>query len=136
MKIIMRSDRSHREANGQVAQHDQTTKMTDPQHRDDPVLAEIVRRLVAVYQPERVYLFGSHARGDTGPDSDYDILVVVPDDASLERRGGRLGYQALRGTATATDVVVMTRGYFDWMLGAAASLPATVVREGRTLYAA
>ena len=38
----------------------------------DPVLAEIVRRLAAAYQPERIYLFGSKARGDAGPDSDDD----------------------------------------------------------------
>ena len=103
---------------------------------EDPVLAEIVRRLVDAYEPERVYLFGSHARGDVGPDSDYDVLVLVPDNAPPERRRSRLGYEALWGTGTATDVVVMSRGYFDWMLGSAASLPATVVREGRTLYAA
>lgn len=49
--------------------------------QSDPVLAEIVRRLVEAYQPERIYLFGSVARGDAGPNSDYDLLVVVPDDA-------------------------------------------------------
>ena len=48
---------------------------------DDPALFEAVRRLVAAYQPERIYLFGSVARGDAGQDSDYDLLVVVPDDA-------------------------------------------------------
>src|SRR5260370_14031 len=53
---------------------------------DDPALAEVVRRLVAAYQPERVYLYGSVARGDAGPDSDYDLLVVVPDDAPAERQ--------------------------------------------------
>jgi predicted nucleotidyltransferase len=49
---------------------------------EDPALDEIVRRLVASYQPLEVYLFGSKARGDSGPDSDYDLLVVVPDDAT------------------------------------------------------
>jgi hypothetical protein len=48
---------------------------------EDPALDEIVRRLVASYQPLEVYLFGSKARGDSGPDSDYDLLVVVPNDA-------------------------------------------------------
>jgi predicted nucleotidyltransferase len=59
---------------------------------DDPALAEAVRRLVEAYQPECVYLFGSVARGDAGPDSDYDLLVVVPDDAPPERRRSRLAY--------------------------------------------
>ncbi len=43
----------------------------------DPILAEVVRRLLAAYQPEALYLFRSKARGDEGPDSDYDLLLVV-----------------------------------------------------------
>jgi predicted nucleotidyltransferase len=37
---------------------------------DDPAFAEAVRRLLVAYQPERIYLFGSVARGDADPDSD------------------------------------------------------------------
>jgi len=61
----------------------------------DPVLGEIVRRLVEAYQPERIYLFGSKARGDASPDSDYDLMVVVPNDAPTERRQSRLAYEQL-----------------------------------------
>ena len=50
---------------------------------DDPVLSEILHRLVKAFQPERIYLFGSKARSDAGPDSDYDLMIVVPDDAPL-----------------------------------------------------
>jgi predicted nucleotidyltransferase len=46
----------------------------------DAVLAEIVRRLIAEFQPERIYLFGSRARGDAGPDSDYDLLMSEDHD--------------------------------------------------------
>jgi len=42
-----------------------------------PTSREIVQRLVDACQPERIYLFGSRARGDGGADSDYDIMVVV-----------------------------------------------------------
>lgn len=80
---------------------------------NDPVLAEIVRRLLKAYEPQRIYLFGSKARGDAGPDSDYDLMVVVPDDASPERRRSRLAYQVLRGTGRAADVLVWTRTSFD-----------------------
>ena len=45
---------------------------------DDPILAEMVRRLTDAFAPERIYLFGSRARGDAGADSDYDLMVVVP----------------------------------------------------------
>jgi predicted nucleotidyltransferase len=74
---------------------------------DDQVLAEMVRRLREAFQPERIYLFGSKARGDTGPDSDYDLLIVVPDEATPEQKRSRLAYQALRGTRTAADVLVL-----------------------------
>lgn len=101
----------------------------------DPMLTEIVRRLVGAYEPERIYLFGSHARGEAGSDSDYDLLVVVSDDARPERKRSRLGYLALRGTGTAADVMVCTRRYFEERLHLKASLPATIAREGKLLYA-
>ncbi len=102
----------------------------------DPALAELVRRLVEAYRPERIYLFGSVARGDAGPDSDYDIMLIVGDDASPERLRSRLAYQALRGTGTAADVVVWPRSSFERRTRVVASLPATVSREGKLLYAA
>lgn len=102
--------------------------------KNDQTLTEIVRRLKDAFQPERIYLFGSKARGDTGPDSDYDLLIVVPDEASPERKRSRLAYQALRGTCTAADVLVWTKEAFDSRLHLPASLPAIVVREGKLLY--
>ena len=103
---------------------------------EDAVLAEVVRRLVEAYGPERIYLFGSKARGDAGPDSDYDLLVVVPDDAAPERRRSRLAYEVLRGTGTAADVLVCTHSYFERRRSLKASLPGTVLREGRLLHGA
>jgi predicted nucleotidyltransferase len=102
--------------------------------RKDAALAEIVRRLAKAYQPERIYLFGSKARGDAGPDSDYDLMIIVPDDASAERRRSRLAYEVLRGTGTAADVLVWLRSHFERRLHVVASLPATVSREGRLVY--
>ena len=68
----------------------------------DPKLAEVVRRLVKAYAPERIYLFGSVARGENRPDSDYDLMVIVPDEAPPERARSRLAYQALRGGYSAS----------------------------------
>lgn len=102
----------------------------------DQALAEIIRRLIEAYQPERIYLFGSRARGDTGMDSDYDLMVVVPDSAPPERQRGRLAYEVLRGTGTAADVLVWRRKAFESRLHLRASLPYTVTSEGRLLYAA
>ncbi len=102
----------------------------------DRKLDELVRRLRDAYVPERIYLFGSKARGDAGPDSDYDILIVVPNSATAEARGSKLGYQALRGTGIAADVVVCSHAYFEARSHLQASLPGTVLREGRLLHAA
>ena len=110
--------------------------MTDPMLDRDRKLRDVTERLILAYRPERIYLFGSMARGEAGPDSDYDLLVVVPDDAERERRGSRLAYVALRGTGIAADVLVSTRARFDARVHLLASLPATVLREGRLLHVA
>jgi predicted nucleotidyltransferase len=103
---------------------------------DDPMLAEIVRRLVAAYQPERIYLFGSKARGDAGPDSDYDLMILVPDEVPSPPQRSRKTYEALRGLGfgSAADVLVWTREEFEKRLHLRASLPSTILREGRLLF--
>ena len=104
--------------------------------QQDPRLAEVVRRLVAAYEPLRIYLFGSVARGEAGPDCDYDLMLIVTDDAPPDRRRSRVAYEALRGTGIAADVLVSTRSRFEQRARVVASLPATVLREGKLLYAA
>lgn len=67
-------------------------------------MAEITRRLVDYYHPDRIYLFGSAAHGDGGPDRDLDFCVVLPDDAprNLYLPGV---HRALWDVGTAADVV-------------------------------
>jgi len=103
---------------------------------EDTRFADLVRRLVDAYQPEEIYLFGSLARGDPRDDSDYDLLLIVPDDAAPHRKRSRLAYETLRGTGLAADVLVCTRSYFDARVHLKASLPGTVLREGRLVHAA
>ena len=66
---------------------------------DDPALREIVRRIADAYHPLRIYLFGSKARGTAGPDSDYDLLIVMRDDAPPELRSSKLAHKSLWGVA-------------------------------------
>jgi hypothetical protein len=120
---------------GQTMVNERTAIFKTPS-AGDPALSEVVRRLVEAYRPERIYLFGSVARGDAGPDSDYDILVVVRDDAPEERRRSRLAYEVLWGTGVAADVLVWSLGQFESRVHLASSLPATVIREGKLLHAA
>ena len=104
--------------------------------RDDPALEEVVRRLVGVYHPDRIYLFGSKARGDAGPDSDYDLMVVVPDETPPELRRSGEGYRAIWRLGAAADVLVYRKTTFDEQLHLKASLPSTILREGKLVYAA
>lgn len=103
---------------------------------DDRVLQVMVGRLVAAFQPDRIYLFGSKAREDSNTDSDYDLMIVVSDDAPPEKRRSRLAYQVLRGTRAAADVLVWTKTAFDKRLHIPSSLPSIIEREGKLLYAA
>lgn len=100
----------------------------------DETIDEITRRLVEYFHPERIYLFGSAARGDYGPDSDLDFCIVLPDNApkSLYRPQAR---KAIRGIGTAVDLIRLPASDFDSRgKHLAASLPASVLREGKLLY--
>jgi predicted nucleotidyltransferase len=81
-----------------------------PPSADDPVLGEVVRRLSEVYHPLQIYLFGSAARGDAGPDSDYDIMVVVPDDTPADLQRSRRGYPGDHGSPERETVHSGRRG--------------------------
>ncbi|HPT26673.1 MAG TPA: nucleotidyltransferase domain-containing protein [Bryobacteraceae bacterium] len=97
---------------------------------DSAALREMVRRLVEVYAPVRIYLFGSVARGEATADSDYDLMVLVPDEAVGERVNNRAGFRSVRGIGTPRDIFVMREGEFSRQLHLRASFPATVVRDG------
>ena len=101
----------------------------------EEAIPEITRRLVDYFSPERIYLFGSVARGDDGPDSDLDFLVVVPDDVDEAKLHPGAARMAVRGTGYPKDIVPWRLTDFEvraaWVK---TSLPATVVREGRVLY--
>lgn len=98
-------------------------------------IEEITKRLVEFYHPVRIYLFGSEARGDAGPDSDFDFCVVLPDDAPEGLFRDRSIHQRFRGLNASVDVVRLSFRDFDTRAAhVVASLRATVVREGRALY--
>lgn len=107
-----------------------------PARPEDPVLDEIVRRLVDAFHPDRIYLFGSRARGDSGPDSDYDHLVVVSASSDPPYRRAQTAQDVLWGVWVAADVLVLTKAEFEARRSLRTSLPATVLAEGKVLHAA
>jgi predicted nucleotidyltransferase len=72
---------------------------------DERVLAEIVRHIVEAAQPDKIILFGSAARGEMGPDSDIDLLVIKSGKFDHWRLLTKI-YRHLRGDLAAVDVVL------------------------------
>jgi predicted nucleotidyltransferase len=72
-----------------------------------PQLDEIIRRIVEVADPVRILMFGSAARGDMGPDSDIDLLIIV--EGPVDRRClSRKIYRRMLGVGQAVDIIVAT----------------------------
>lgn len=98
-------------------------------------IEEITQRLIDVYQPVRIYLFGSEARGASGPDSDLDFCVVLPDNAPENLYRDRTIHKHFWGLRTAVDVVRLSLTDFETRAAhVVASLPATIMREGTLVY--
>ncbi len=99
------------------------------------VLDEVVRRIVEVAQPERIILFGSAVRGEMGPNSDVDMLVVK---SNVTHRGHLTGdiYMNLIGVGQAVDVIVVTPEDIERYKDAIGLVIKPALREGKVIYAA
>ncbi len=98
------------------------------------LLRSMVRRLVQQFDPEQIILFGSHARGTAGPDSDVDLLVVMPVKGSKREKQIEMRV-ALHDILVANDIIVVT----PEEVARYRNIPGTIVRpallEGHVLYA-
>lgn len=96
----------------------------------DQKLAALLERIVATLAPEAIYLFGSRARGEARRDSDYDLLVVVPDDTPREKIVLTSTYKLTRGTGISADVIACRRRWFDNGRDRVGTLPYKATHEG------
>ncbi len=94
----------------------------------------MVRRIVKRFHPEKIILFGSHARGDAGPDSDVDLLVVVPIARSKREKLLEIR-KSLRGIRAPKDIIVSTPEEFEWRQEVVGTIEYPAVKEGKILYA-
>jgi len=101
---------------------------------DEAVVQEIVRRIVDAVAPEKIILFGSAARGEMGPDSDLDFLVVKP--CEDRRETARQIYQRLRGVGAPKDIVVVTPEDIERHRDTIGLIIRPALREGKVVYAA
>lgn len=107
----------------------------------EPVTEELLNRMVQIIvdevDPEKVLLFGSHARGDATRDSDVDLAVIEsePFDAQRSRRqeAARL-YRALAGLRVPKDILVYSSEDVDYWKDSLNHVLARALREGRVLY--
>ncbi|HEY1717514.1 MAG TPA: nucleotidyltransferase domain-containing protein, partial [Verrucomicrobiae bacterium] len=80
---------------------------------DKNLLETATKRLVAEFQPEQVWLYGSHAWGNPHDDSDVDLLVVVSDSDETPIRRSQRAHRCLRGLQMPKDILVETRQEVD-----------------------
>lgn len=113
--------------------------MTASLRQLDPVrqaaLEQIVRA-VSAWRPDQIILFGSHARGDARPESDLDVLVVLPTDA-LVTRDVVVDMRLAIGTLPVDyDLVVTSRDEFAWRRDYVGAIEYPAAHEGVALYGA
>ena len=98
------------------------------------LLEKAVERLKAEFQPEEIYLFGSHAWGAPTADSDVDLMVIVRDSTERAIKRAQRAHRCLSGIGFAKDVLVPTRAQVDRYKHLRASLFHQVLAKGRKLY--
>jgi predicted nucleotidyltransferase len=97
----------------------------------DQNLQEVIHRLVSNFQPERIYLFGSYARGsEVAGQSDIDILVIIRESDLPRHQREAQFYDSLWGLPTPVEMIVLTRREFDQAKEVKTSLSATAVNQG------
>src|SRR5262245_52218138 len=104
--------------------------------RPDPaILNDLVRRVVDAVHPLRIILFGSAARGEMGPNSDLDTLVVVEGESDC-RALAKVLARRLRGLGYATDVLVVSQADVERYADNPYLVLHTALTEGKELYRA
>jgi len=99
------------------------------------LIRRVVDTIIAVADPVRIILFGSAARGETGPDSDLDLLVVIRTGRHRRKTAQKI-YRQLVSVGCAADIVVVTEEDLERYGDAPGMIIARALAEGSELYAA
>ena len=99
----------------------------------DAVLSEVVRRLVKAIEPDRIILFGSHARGEQKPGSDLDLIINKASEEAPHRRDAR-AYRAVGAVGVPKDLLWYTPREVEEWAGSANHVLTRALREGRVIY--
>ena len=96
-------------------------------------IEEMVRRIVERFHPEQVILFGSYARGQAGPNSDVDLLVVMPVSGSKRKASIEIDL-ILAGSGLPKDIIVMTPEEVARTKDIVGTIVYPALREGKVMY--
>ncbi len=100
---------------------------------DANIIDQLVERIVEVVNPLKIILFGSAARGEMGPDSDVDVLVVMPNGIHRRRTAQHL-YREIRGLGVPFDILVTTPEMLEKSKNNIGLIYQTILREGKDVY--
>lgn len=109
------------------------TLMPITQNDIQEMIQTIRDRIVERFHPEKIILFGSHARGDAGPDSDLDILVVMEVEGLQRQKANEIDL-ALADRIVPMDIIVVTQEQFERRKDLIGTIMYDASREGRILY--
>ena len=101
----------------------------------DQEIEKLVQRIVDAVHPLRIILFGSAARGELTPDSDVDVLVVMP-DGTHRRKTAQYLYGVISGVKVPYDIVVATPSDLEKHRDNIGLIYYAILKEGKMLYAA
>jgi predicted nucleotidyltransferase len=102
---------------------------------DSQVVDQMVQAVVTSVSPLRIIVFGPAARGEMGPDSDLDLLVVMPQGTHRRKTAQRL-YRQMVGLGVPFDILVATPEDLDLHRNNPGLIYQTILREGTEVYAA
>lgn len=108
-------------------------------HRTEELLRrlnEVIERLRAALSPRAIYLHGSLARGDAGPQSDIDLIVIVDDSPLDPYERDAIAYRALGNLPVPVDVQVYTVSEFEQRAAKPVTFEHVVKTQGKLVYAA
>ncbi|GHC60163.1 hypothetical protein GCM10010136_00010 [Limoniibacter endophyticus] len=98
-----------------------------------PELTVLFQRIRETYDPLGVFLYGSHARGDADPDSDWEIKVILGDDAPEALFSPELGWEVQEGSGVYAEVSCARISKFKNDLSIENSIAREISKEGIVL---
>lgn len=99
----------------------------------DEQIQHMVRQIAAEFDPDQIILFGSHARGEAGADSDVDLLVVMPVEGSKRLKQLEIR-AAVRNVHVAKDIIVSRTEEFQRRKDTVGTIEYPAAHEGKILY--